>query len=120
VASRGERKEAGYEKVQQAIAYLDNAPAGFFTADGEGTIDYLNATLAQWLGLHLARAASGQLKLANIMSEDGAALIARAGRGAAHGDTRRFDIDLVNADGTTRPVRILPCLPRYGGQRGVL
>ena len=29
-------------------------PAGFFTADGEGTIDYLNATLAQWLGLDLA------------------------------------------------------------------
>ena len=39
-----ERQEAGFEKVQQAIAYLDHAPAGFFTADGDGTIDYLNAT----------------------------------------------------------------------------
>src|SRR4029078_9239925 len=120
VASRGERKEAGYEKVQQAIAYLDNAPAGFFTADGDGTIDYLNATLAQWLRLDLGDVAGGNLKLAKIMSEDGAALIARAGRGAAQGDTRRFDIDLVKADGTTLPVRILHCLPRYGGQRGVL
>ena len=53
------------------------------------------------------------------MSEDGAALIARAGRGAAHGDTRRFDIDLVKADGTTLPVRILHCLPRYGGNGGL-
>ena len=44
---------------------------------------------------------SGQLKLAEIMSADSAALIARAGRGAAHGDTRRFDIDLVKADGTS-------------------
>src|SRR6476660_3380933 len=119
VTADRERQEAGFEKVQQAIAYLDNAPAGFFTADGEGTIDYLNATLAQWLGLDLADAASGQLKLANIMSEDGAALIARAGRGAAHGDTRRFDIDLVKADGTTLPVRILHCLPRYGGNGGL-
>src|SRR4249919_3867375 len=119
VTADRERQEAGFEKVQQAIAYLDNAPAGFFTADGEGTIDYLNATLAQWLGLDLADAASGQLKLANIMSEDGAALIARAGRGATHGATRRFDIDLVKADGTTLPVRILHCLPRYGGNGGL-
>jgi two-component system cell cycle sensor histidine kinase/response regulator CckA len=114
VTSDRERQEAGFEKVQQAIAYLDNAPAGFFTADGDGTIDYLNATLAQWLGLDLADVAGGHLKLAKIMSEDGAALIARAGRGAAEGDTRRFDIDLVKADGTTLPVRILHCLPRHG------
>ena len=77
-----ERQEAGFEKVQQAIAYLDNAPAGFFTADGDGTIDYLNATLAQWLGLDLAEVAGRELKLAEIMTPDGAALIARAGRGA--------------------------------------
>ena len=115
VTSDRERQEAGFEKVQQAIAYLDNAPAGFFTADGDGTIDYLNATLAQWLGLDLADVAGGHLKLAKIMSEDGAALIARAGRGATQGDTRRFDIDLVKADGTTLPVRILHCLPSHGG-----
>ena len=119
VTSDRERQEAGFEKVQQAIAYLDNAPAGFFTTDGEGTIDYLNATLAQWLGLDLADVAGRQLKLAKIMSEDGAALIARAGRGAIQGATRRFDIDLVKADGTTLPVRILHCLPRYGGNRGL-
>ena len=119
VTSDRERQEAGFEKVQQAIAYLDNAPAGFFTTDGEGTIDYLNATLAQWLGLDLADVAGRQLKLAKIMSEDGAALIARAGRGAIQSATRRFDIDLVKADGTTLPVRILHCLPRYGGNRGL-
>ena len=73
--------------MQQAIAYLDNAPAGFFTADADGTIDYLNATLAQWLGLDLAEIAGAPLKLAEIMSQDGAALVARAGRGAAQGAT---------------------------------
>src|SRR4249919_931548 len=114
VTSDRERQEAGFEKVQQAIAYLDNAPAGFFTADGDGTIDYLNATLAQWLGLDLGDVAGGHLKLGKIMSEDGAALIARAGRGATQGDTRRFDIDLVKTDGTSLPVRILHCLPRHG------
>jgi two-component system cell cycle sensor histidine kinase/response regulator CckA len=110
-----ERQEAGFEKVQQAIAYLDHAPAGFFTADGDGTIDYLNATLAQWLGLDLAEVSGRELKLSDIMTPDGAALIARAGRGAGEGATRRFDIDLVKADGTTLPVRILHGLAAYGG-----
>jgi two-component system, cell cycle sensor histidine kinase and response regulator CckA len=119
ITSDRDRQEAGFEKVQQAIAYLDNAPAGFFTTDGDGTIDYLNATLAQWLGLDLTEVAGRQLKLAEIMSEDGAALLARAGRGTSPGATRRFDIDLVKADGTTLPVRILHRLPRYGGNGGL-
>ncbi len=110
-------EEASFAKVQAAIAYLDNAPAGFFTADADGNIEYLNATLAQWLGLDLSEVAGRPLKLAEIMSADSAALIARAGRGQGQGqsgDTRRFDIDLVKADGTSLPVRILHRLPRGG------
>src|SRR6476646_8397542 len=119
VTADRERQEAGFEKVQQAIAYLDNAPAGFFTADGEGTIDYLNVTLAQRLDLALADVAGGPLTLEQIMSPDGAELSARASGRAAQGTTRRFDIDLVKADGTTLPVRILHGLPRYGGNGGL-
>ena len=119
ITSDRQAQEAGFEKLQQAIAYLDNAPAGFFTADGDGTIDYLNATLAQWLGLDLAEVAGRPLKLAEIMSQDGAALLALAGRGTSAGATRRFDIDLVKADGTTLPVRILHRLPPYGGNGGL-
>jgi two-component system cell cycle sensor histidine kinase/response regulator CckA len=53
------------------------------------------------------------------MSADGAALIARAGRGSSPGQTQRLDIDLVKADGTTLPVRILHRLPRHGGAGGL-
>jgi two-component system cell cycle sensor histidine kinase/response regulator CckA len=106
------REEASFAKVQAAIAYLDSAPAGFFTADGDGNIEYLNATLAQWLGLDLSEVAGRALKLEEIMSADSAALIARSGRGQPQGTIRRFDIDLVKADGTNLPVRILHRLPR--------
>jgi two-component system, cell cycle sensor histidine kinase and response regulator CckA len=109
------REEASFAKVQAAIAYLDSAPAGFFTADSDGTIEYLNATLAQWLGLDLSEVAGRALKLGEIMSADSAALVARAGRGQAQSAVRRLDIDLVKADGTTMPVRILHRLPRAGG-----
>ena len=108
------REEASFAKVQAAIAYLDSAPAGFFTADADGTIEYLNATLAQWLGLDLSEVAGRALKLEEIMSADSAALIARSGRGQSQGATRRFDIDLVKADGTSLPVRVLHRLPRPG------
>ena len=81
------RAEASFAKVQAAIAYLDSAPAGFFTADADGNIDYLNATLAQWLGLDLSEVAGRPLKLGAIMSQDNAALDrAEAGRSGARSD----------------------------------
>ena len=108
-------EETSFAKVQAAIDYLDNAPAGFFTADVDGNIEYLNATLAQWLGLDLSEVADRPLKLGQIMSEDNAALIAGAGRAEAQGTTRHFDVDLVKADGKNLPVRILHRLPRASG-----
>ena len=113
------RAEASFAKVQAAIAYLDSAPAGFFTADADGNIDYLNATLAQWLGLDLSEVAGRPLKLGAIMSQDNAALIAPKPGAPAQGATRRFDIDLVKTDGTSLPARILHRLPR-GGAAGRL
>ncbi|MFD0987642.1 cell cycle histidine kinase CckA [Methyloligella solikamskensis] len=112
ITEERQNQEESFEKVQQAIAYLDHAPAGFFTADAQGNIEYLNATLAQWLGIDLSEAATSELKLDGIMSRDGAALLAGAGRNASQSTTRRFDLDLVKADGTSLPVRILHRLPR--------
>jgi two-component system, cell cycle sensor histidine kinase and response regulator CckA len=106
------REETSFAKVQAAVDYLDNAPAGFFSADADGGIEYLNATLAQLLGLDLSEVSNRPLKLGQIMSEDSAALIAGAGRGETQGGIRHFDIDLLKADGTTMPVRVLHRLPR--------
>jgi len=101
------RDEANFAKVQAAIAYLDSAPAGFFTADAEGNIQYLNATLAQWLGLDLSEVAGRPLMLERIMSHDSAALIAHTSRGQPQPTTRRFEINLIKRDGTSLPVRVL-------------
>ncbi|MGH6866002.1 MAG: PAS domain-containing protein, partial [Methyloceanibacter sp.] len=106
------REESNFAKVQAAIDYLDHAPAGFFTADADGRIEYLNATLAQWLDLDLSDIAYKRPRLDRLMSHDSAALVAGAGRGEAQATTRHFDLDLVRADGTGLPVRILHRLPR--------
>jgi len=118
------REESSFAKVQAAIDYLDHAPAGFFTADVSGRIEYLNATLAQWLKLDLTETAAKRPQLSDIMSKDSAALLASTGRGdgqtmgrstaqgTAQGGVRRFDIDLLRTDGTMMPVQALHRLPR--------
>ncbi len=70
-----ERQENVFQELQHAIDYLDHAPAGFFSVDGNGNIVYLNATLANWLDQDLAQIGSGGLKLSDIVAGEGAALL---------------------------------------------
>jgi len=70
-----ERHENVFQELQHAIDYLDHAPAGFFSAEGNGNIVYLNATLANWLDHDLAQVGSGGLKLEDIVAGEGTALL---------------------------------------------
>jgi two-component system cell cycle sensor histidine kinase/response regulator CckA len=104
------RQETVFQELQHAIDYLDHAPAGFFSAEPDGRIVYLNATLAEWLGVDLARFEAGSLKLADIVRGDGVALLA-----AAPTDRRNrtdiIDLDLVKKNGQSLPVRLLHRVP---------
>jgi two-component system cell cycle sensor histidine kinase/response regulator CckA len=101
-----ERQENIFQELQHAIDYLDHAPAGFFSVDAQGEIVYLNATLANWLDHDLAQVGSGGLKIADIVSGEGAALLTMLS--AAPGDvkTEVFDLDLKTRGGRTLPVRL--------------
>ncbi len=101
-----ERQENVFQELQNAIDYLDHAPAGFFSVDGDGGVSYLNATLAQWLDHDLAQVGSGGLKLSDIVAGESAALLTTLA--AAPGDvkTEVFDIDLKTRSGHTLPVRL--------------
>src|SRR6202042_3498012 len=70
-----ERQEDVFQELQHAIEYLDHAPCGFFSVNPAGDIVYVNATLANWLDHDLAEIGSGGLKLTDIVSGDGAALL---------------------------------------------
>ena len=54
-----ERQDNAFLELQRAIDYLDHAPAGFFSADPKGRVQYLNSTLADWLGYDLAEFEAG-------------------------------------------------------------
>ena len=101
-----ERQDTAFLELQRAIDYLDHAPAGFFSADARGTIQYLNSTLADWLGYDLAEFESNTIRLEDVVRGDGASLLMR-GRSDGEIRTEIIDIDLVRRNGTSFPVRLL-------------
>jgi two-component system cell cycle sensor histidine kinase/response regulator CckA len=101
-----ERHENVFQELQHAIDYLDHAPAGFFSAEGNGNIVYLNATLANWLDHDLAQVGSGGLKLEDIVAGEGAALLTTLVAVPGDVKTEILDIDLKTRGGRTVPARL--------------
>ncbi len=101
-----ERQENVFQELQHAIDYLDHAPAGFFSVDGNGDIVYLNATLAGWLDYDLAQVGSGGLRLSDILPGDSAALLTTLSAHPGEVKTEVLDLDLRRRDGRTLPVRL--------------
>ena len=102
-----ERQENIFQELQRAIDYLDHAPTGFFSADAAGNIVYLNATLANWLDQDLAQVGSGGLKLTDLVSGDGAALLTTLRATPGEVKTEIVDLDLKTRSGRTLPARLL-------------
>lgn len=100
-------QERYFLDLQKAIDHLDHAPAGFVSADPEGRVTYLNATLADWLGVDLANFTPASLRLSEIVAGDGMALIHAVK--AEPGKTRDvvIDLDLATRKGEVLPVRFM-------------
>ena len=100
-------QEDAFENLQYIINYLDHAPAGFFSTTAEGTIAYVNATLAEWLGLDLSSTTEGNLKLSDIVTDKGAKLLGGIKAEAGRPVTEVFDLDLATQTGETIPARVV-------------
>ncbi|MEW6631741.1 MAG: cell cycle histidine kinase CckA [Pseudomonadota bacterium] len=100
-------QERFFLDLQKAIDHLDHAPAGFFSADQEGRVTYINATLAEWLGIDLASFTPGAVSLPEIVAGDGMALVRSVK--ADPGTTRNavIDLDLTTMSGRALPVRFM-------------
>src|SRR5271163_2216373 len=101
------RHETFFQDLQHAIDYLDHAPAGFFSAEPDGSIAHMNATLAGWLDYDLAQFSAGRLKIDDIVAGDGGAMLAIISGPPGEVTTQQFDIDLKPRQGRLLPARIL-------------
>ncbi len=111
ISSERARQESIFQELQHAIDYLDHAPAGFFSAEPDGRIVYINATLAEWLGMDIARFEAGSLTLGDIVKRDNIALLTGVMTGQGRDRTDIVDLDLVKRDGRSLPVRLLHRVP---------
>jgi two-component system cell cycle sensor histidine kinase/response regulator CckA len=101
------KQEGAFTHLQYIINYLDQAPAGFFSAEADGKIAYVNATLADWLGLSLEQTTGGALTLKDIVSETGEKLLLQISPRHDEVRTETFDIELATRSGNVMPVRIV-------------
>ncbi len=102
-----DRHETFFQDLQHAIDYLDHAPAGFFSAEPDGAIVHMNATLAEWLDYDLAQFGLGQLKVGDIIAGDGGAMLTTIAGRPGEVKTQTFDVDLKPRQGRVLPARIL-------------
>jgi two-component system cell cycle sensor histidine kinase/response regulator CckA len=102
------RQEQAFSRLQFIITYLDNAPAGFFSTMANGRVDYINATLAQWLGIDLSEAGNSSLTLAHLLGESAARLISGVEARSGGSVTESFSIDLPHVvTGALIPVQLI-------------
>ena len=97
-------QERFFVQVQRAIDHLDRAPGGFIATDGAFKIDYINASIAEWLGLDLAEFQPGKLSLPDLLAGDGMALV-RSGANPSAKRNAVFDVDMIKTNGSALPVR---------------
>jgi two-component system, cell cycle sensor histidine kinase and response regulator CckA len=107
VTRERERHESFFQDLQHAIDYLDHAPTGFFSADPDGSIVHMNATLYSWLGYDLAQFSAKKLTLSDIIAGDGSSSLAAVSGRPGEVTTARIDVDLKPRQGRLMPVRLL-------------
>ncbi len=100
-------QERFFLDLQKAIDHLDQAPAGFFAADPDGRVTYINATLAGWLGIDLASFSPGSTTLRQIIAGDGIALVNSVKADAGTTRNAVIDLDLHTTKGEALPVRFM-------------
>ncbi|WP_306119368.1 MULTISPECIES: ATP-binding protein [unclassified Roseitalea] len=107
ITGEREEQEEYFLELQKAIDHLDRAPVGFFAADGAGRIQYVNATLAEWLGLDLTDFVPGERKLEDLVAGEGLSLL--TGIKADPGTVRSaiVDVDLAKVNGERLPVQLV-------------
>jgi two-component system cell cycle sensor histidine kinase/response regulator CckA len=107
ITSERDDQERFFRELQNAIDYLDHAPAGFFSAGRKGEVFYINATLAEWLGLDLTKFVPRSMTIADFVAGEGMALIQSVQAAPGLKRTETLDLDLRRTNGQSLPVRLV-------------
>lgn len=107
ITAEREKQERFFRELQNAIDYLDHAPAGFLSAGRRGEILYINATLAGWLGVDLTTFQPGSLSLSQLLAGQGLAILQSVQAEPGRERTETIDLDMRKTNGQGLPVRLV-------------
>jgi two-component system cell cycle sensor histidine kinase/response regulator CckA len=110
-----ERIDSAELKHSRSLSYIDHVPFGFFTADEEGALVFINARLASWLGVVPERLTQRQVTLGELVLGEVPALA--DGAPGEDEEMPPLDVDLKGADGKAIPVRIMRTKVVAAGKR---
>ncbi len=68
--SRREMEQIIREEQEKLVDFLENAPVGFYSVDGNGRFIFVNHTLAEWLGTTPEQIISGRQHLHQFIVDD--------------------------------------------------
>ncbi len=107
ITAERDDQERFFKELQNAIDYLDHAPAGFFSAGRKGEIFYINATLADWLGIDLTKFQPGSMSIGDLVAGEGLTLVQSVQAEPGLKKTKVLDLDLRKSNGQSLPVRMV-------------
>jgi two-component system cell cycle sensor histidine kinase/response regulator CckA len=108
ISSERARQEQAFARLQFIITYLDNAPVGFFSTRADGQVDYVNVTLAQWLGMDLAQIQGSGVSLTDLLGDNAARLMSGIAARPGGAVTESFSLDLRHGgSGRLFPVQVI-------------
>jgi two-component system, cell cycle sensor histidine kinase and response regulator CckA len=102
ITSDRAHQEQAFSRLQFIITYLDHAPVGFFSTLPGGKVDYVNATMANWLGLDLVDAQAGLITLSKLIGEDGAKLLSAVAPITGGHRIDRFSFPIADNNGASQ------------------
>ena len=94
------------QALQNALAFADTAPVGLIATNTDGSVRYINATFANWLGVPRGGKRSADMNLVDIISIGGNALLNGALRRTG-GTAANIDLDVTCDDGRVLPMRFV-------------
>lgn len=107
ISSERDAQEQYFLELQKAIDHLDRAPVGFFSSDSDNRIQYINATLAEWLGIDLTSFNAGKLSIDDLVINEGARVLNHVRAEPGNVRTVTVDLDMAKGTGENLPVQLI-------------
>jgi two-component system cell cycle sensor histidine kinase/response regulator CckA len=100
ITARHEMERVIREERNRVVDFLDEAPIGFYSVDGEGRFLFVNPTLARWLGASSAELVGGDARLAEFLaSPPSEGALPSDPFGGRAGEAQRGEVVLKSRDG---------------------